>query len=274
MKFSNQALERLNRMVSMKILAGPTRFNGIESMYSASKGEEACSSDMVAQVIDDPSIGPQSVFVDWTKHEDFIIDTGVTQHFVPEMLDYDTHDILNSNSMQVTVLASSVGQVQGVSVTTLEHAFAVNNFNWTHVHSRNKKRNAQLGPPIPEGSDAGHGRDHPNGGPPTQSFDDPRRIHPSSDRVNSVEETHLNHLKEKTKALKHAARVLVQAHQLARTPAHCSHRKEFSTLTQIAIDMANEVHPYGLEALMKCSSDSSMRKKKKFQYRGTRNRYT
>ncbi|KAG7357482.1 hypothetical protein IV203_002170 [Nitzschia inconspicua] len=155
MKFSNQALERLNRMVSMKILAGPTRFNDIESMYSASKGEEACSSDMVAQVIDDPSIGPQSVFVDWTKHEDFIIDTGVTQHFVPEMLDYDTHDILNSNRMQVTGLASSVGQVQGSSVTTLEHAFAVNNSNWTHVHSRNKKRNAQLGPPRPEGSDAG-----------------------------------------------------------------------------------------------------------------------
>ncbi|KAG7365460.1 hypothetical protein IV203_038664 [Nitzschia inconspicua] len=142
MKFSTEALDRLNAMLSMKILAGPTLFNDIESrMDPAPQGKEARSSDMVAQLIDAPSTSLQRSSVEVSGRDDaLIIDTGLASSVVGQRKARSSV----TTPEQVLVVTKSSNRCKKSGTT-----------DWTYIPPHNREKNTQLiTPPRPEGSHA------------------------------------------------------------------------------------------------------------------------
>ncbi|KAG7350466.1 hypothetical protein IV203_009826 [Nitzschia inconspicua] len=313
MKFSTQVLTSLNDTLSMKILAGPTRFGYIESSYCTPEGGEDRFPNMVAQGESDPSTSVSCATVQPTDHDTAIIDT----------------------------VAPSVGQVnQSSSLINYEHAFMV-------MNRRNRsKNNAQPGPPRPEGSDAGRatfdrykyqdaglyayrllGKTNPKsksaakkrteslGLPKTsvktslktrmrvngrwttviknrdrsiinvktgeilrQAASSPNQdvdLNVFMDLVTNVidDSPNPNNGTKALPALKYAAKVLVQAHKLARTPAY--QKETDHDLTQLAIRIANKADPDGFNALNQFNTIDceALRRRHNFATRGMQRNY-
>ncbi|KAG7340333.1 hypothetical protein IV203_023876 [Nitzschia inconspicua] len=148
MKLSSKVLSNLEDTLSVKMLAGPTRYGDIDCTYPAYEGEEDRSSNMVAQGVDVPSTQWRHVYPKARRNAS-IIDTGVNDVTFSTMeIEDQLRGVLGLNHANQPRLASSVGQGKASSeVMNHERAFAVT--------KRSNRFNTQLGPPRPEGSDAG-----------------------------------------------------------------------------------------------------------------------
>ncbi|KAG7340238.1 reverse transcriptase RNA-dependent DNA polymerase [Nitzschia inconspicua] len=339
MKFSTQVLTSLNDTLSMKILAGPTRFGDIESSYCTPEGGKDRFPNMVAQAESDPSISVSCASVQPTDHDTTTIDSESSSVLSASEIEDKLRGILKINPPHYAAVASSVGQVnQSSSLINYEHAFMV-------MNRRNRsKNNAQPGPPRPEGSDAGRatfdrykyqdaglyayrlrGKTNPksksaakkrtgsSGLPKTsvktslktrmrvngrwttviknrdrsiinaktgeilrQAVSSPNQdvdLNVFMDLVTNVidDSPNPNNETKALPALKYAARVLVQAHKLARTPAY--HKEPHHDLTQLAIRIANKADPDGFNALNRFNTIEALRRRHNFATRGMQRNY-
>ncbi|KAG7372381.1 hypothetical protein IV203_018524 [Nitzschia inconspicua] len=350
MKFSSQVISNLEDTLSMKILAGPTRYGDIDRTYPAYEGEEDRSSNMVAQGVDVPSTQWRHVYPKARRNAS-IIDTGVNDSVPLSTMEIEDQlrGVLGLNHANQPRLASSVGQGKASSeVMNHERAFVVT--------KRSNRFNTQLGPPRPEGSDAGYahfdlymssdaglytyrlrskkfnksnslaGQRNGTSGLPKRSVKKPVKMRiqvkgkwttvikrhdkslvnaktgemltPTFRSRNQVtddmdkfvtyvqdildKDDNFNHDvtshgadAETKKALKFAARVLVQAHQLARHPNRhqgftVHQRDSYRALSKLALDIAKSTDTQGLEALLNLNSINNLGKKHEFDVRRSR----